>query len=133
VVTVAHEQAAVTAQVDRDLVSRVIQNLLANALKFTPARGSVRVTVVQGTDVVRVEVADSGPGIAPADRERIFEKFGQVSARAEGRQYASTGLGLAFCKLAVESHGGCIGVDSEEGEGSTFWFTLPPGEPHGQS
>jgi len=133
VVTVAREQAAVTAQVDRDLVSRVIQNLLANALKFTPACGSVRVTVVQGADVVRVEVADSGPGIAPADREKIFEKFGQVSARAEGRQGSSTGLGLAFCKLAVEAHGGCLGVDSEQGEGATFWFTLPAGAPHGQS
>jgi len=133
VVTVAREQAAVTAQVDRDLVSRVIQNLLANALKFTPARGSVRITVVQGADVVRVEVADGGPGIAPADREKIFEKFGQVSARAEGRQGSSTGLGLAFCKLAVEAHGGCLGVDSEQGEGATFWFTLPAGAPHGQS
>jgi signal transduction histidine kinase len=57
-------------------------------------------------------------------RERIFEKFGQVESKQNQRQY-STGLGLTFCKLAAEAHGGSIGVDSEVGKGSTFWFTVP--------
>jgi two-component system, sensor histidine kinase and response regulator len=76
--------------------------------------------------MVRTTVTDTGPGIPPEYRERIFEKFGQVEGRQEGKKY-STGLGLTFCKLAVEAHGGQIGVDSEIGHGSTFWFTLPVG------
>ena len=74
--------------------------------------------------VVRVGVSDNGPGIAPEYHEKIFDKFGQV----ENRQSAANGpvgLGLAFCKLAVEAHGGHIGVESRAGEGNTFWFTLP--------
>jgi len=73
---------------------------------------------------VRVLVQDTGPGIPPEYRERIFEKFGQVENPANRQRY-STGIGLTFCKLAVEAHGGQVGVDSEEGRGSTFWFTLP--------
>jgi len=71
---------------------------------------------------VRVAVTDSGPGIAPEFHQRIFEKFGQVDDR---RNHQGTGLGLTFCKLAVEAHGGQIGVDSEMGQGSTFWLALP--------
>lgn len=66
----------------------------------------------------------SRPGIPFEDQKRIFEKFGSVEGSQRGRKY-STGLGLAFCKLAVEAHGGAVGVDSEVGRGSTFWFTLP--------
>ncbi len=67
---------------------------------------------------------DSGPGIPPEYLERIFEKFNQVENRISGK-YHSTGIGLSFCKMAVEAHGGVIGVESELGQGSTFWFTLP--------
>lgn len=73
---------------------------------------------------MRVSVIDTGLGIPPEYRDKIFEKFGQVEIR-EHKQKHSTGLGLAFCKLAVEAHGGKIGVDSEVGKGSTFWFELP--------
>lgn len=115
---------AVEAYCDPDVTTRIIANLTANALKFTPASGEVRVSAAVQPGCVRVNVADTGPGIPPEYRVRIFEKFGQVDGRQEGRKH-STGLGLTFCKLAAEAHGGEIGVDSEVGRGSTFWFTLP--------
>ena len=73
---------------------------------------------------VRVAVHDQGRGVPPEAREKIFEKFGTVEARHE-RTYHSVGLGLAFCKLAIEAQGGTIGVDSGVPAGSTFWFELP--------
>ena len=109
---------------DAGLISRVIQNLVSNGLKFTSEDGEITVAVQPEDNGVRVSVSDNGPGIPEEYRERIFDKFGQVEARAQRRQY-STGLGLTFCKLAVEAHGGRIGVDSQEGKGSTFWFVLP--------
>jgi signal transduction histidine kinase len=113
-----------TVMADAELIARVFQNLLGNALKFTPDDGRVTVSIEPSADAVRVLVQDTGPGIPPEYRERIFEKFFQVENRANRQKY-STGLGLTFCKLAVEAHGGQVGVDSEEGRGSTFWFRLP--------
>jgi signal transduction histidine kinase/putative methionine-R-sulfoxide reductase with GAF domain len=110
---------------DGDLVVRVLQNLLDNALKFS-ARGStimVCATIEAGDDhlpTLRVSVRDRGVGIAPKDQSKIFDKFSQAGERRGG-----TGLGLTFCKLAVEAHGGTIGVESAIGEGSTFFFRLP--------
>ena len=109
---------------DKDILLRVIQNLLTNALTFTREGGFVRLALAAAGDGVRVSVQDDGPGIAPEYHSKIFEKFAQVEAGAN-RQGFSTGLGLTFCKLAVEAHGGRIGVDSEGGAGSTFWFELP--------
>jgi signal transduction histidine kinase len=114
----------VMALVDRDVVARIMQNLLGNALKFTPSAGVITVSVEANDDMVRVAVTDTGPGIPREHRERVFEKFGQVEAVLSGQKF-STGLGLTFCRLAVEAHGGRIGVDSEVGRGSTFWFVLP--------
>jgi PAS domain S-box-containing protein len=114
----------VTVTADAEIVARVFQNLLGNALKYTPDGGQVTVDVESSADGVRVLVQDTGSGIPPEYRERIFEKFGQVE-NPTNRQRYSTGIGLTFCKLAVEAHGGQIGVNSEEGRGSTFWFTLP--------
>jgi signal transduction histidine kinase len=71
-----------------------------------------------------VLISDNGPGIPKEYHVKVFEKFGQVEARKQKRFY-STGLGLTLCKLAVEAHGGKIGLESEVGKGSTFWFTLP--------
>jgi two-component system, sensor histidine kinase and response regulator len=113
-------EAPVVFPLDADLVGRVVQNLLGNALKFTRDDGRIRIELASRPAAVRITVTDDGPGIRADHRDRIFEKFFQV----EARQY-STGLGLTFCKLVVEAHGGRIGVDSEVGRGSSFWFELP--------
>jgi signal transduction histidine kinase len=103
----------------------VIFNLLSNAVKFTPEGGSVDVSAAKVNGEVRVAVADTGPGLAPDDHERIFEEFQQTETGIEQRE--GTGLGLALSKRFVELHGGRIWVDSELGKGSTFVFTLPAG------
>ncbi|MGE3855002.1 MAG: ATP-binding protein [Planctomycetota bacterium] len=107
--------------VDPIAIERVLVNLLSNALKYAPRGSTVDVTVRQAGGRTRLTVADKGSGVPEAYRERIFEKFGQVSH--ESRH--STGLGLTFCKLAVEAHGGRIGVDCPPGGGSVFWIELP--------
>lgn len=115
---------SVVALADPDLIRRVIANLLGNAVKFTAPDGQVRVQVKSAKAGAEVRVQDDGPGI-PADLQaHIFEKFGQALSKG-GRAGRSSGLGLTFCKLAVEAHGGWIGVESEVGKGSTFRFTLP--------
>ena len=122
----------VTFEADRDgdivtgderRIRQVIFNLLSNAVKFTPADGSVDVRSTQVNGEVRVSVADTGPGIAAEDQERIFEEFQQTEVGV--RQREGTGLGLALSKRLVELHGGRIWVESEPGNGSTFVFTLP--------
>ncbi len=109
---------------DRKLVQRIVANLLSNAAKYSPSGGLIEVVLQQVADTVKIMVIDQGPGVSPEYHARIFEKYGQVDSGMERKQY-STGLGLIFCKLTVEAHGGHIGVDSVPGHGSTFWFTLP--------
>ncbi len=118
-------EAPILVTADAGLLARVIQNLLGNALKFTQDDGIIRVGMERVEGWVRVFVQDSGSGIPNESLERIFDKFGQVAQGQTQRRQYSTGLGLTFCKLAVEAHGGSIGVDSEVGKGSTFWFVLP--------
>jgi two-component system, NtrC family, sensor kinase len=108
---------------DERRIRQVIFNLLSNAVKFTPPGGVVDVTASQVNGEVRVSVADTGPGIAADDHERIFEEFRQTDAGVE--QGEGTGLGLALSRRLVELHGGRIWVDSELGRGSTFVFALP--------
>ncbi len=112
-------------QGDEDKLRRTLVNLMGNAIKFTPRGGTVTVGVSCGSaNDLLFFVRDTGEGI-PADAlERIFEKFGQVENRQAGRKM-STGLGLTFCKLAVEAHGGRIWAESTPGAGSVFYFTLP--------
>lgn len=105
---------------DRDLIWRVLENLVSNAVKYASSETPIRVLVRRQNAEVRVEVQDHGPGMAPELLPHIFEKFRRGP---EGERY-STGLGLTFCKLAVEAQGGRIGVESQVGQGSTFWFTL---------
>ena len=110
--------------VDPDLFRRIIVNIIGNAIKFSPDDGTIGIAASATPDSIRIEIKDEGPGIPPEFRATIFEKYGQVESRTSGRKY-STGLGLAFCKLAVETHGGTIGVISEEGSGSIFWMHFP--------
>jgi len=114
----------VTASCDAALIRRVVTNLVSNAIKHTPTGGMIRILVKPIDGRVRVAVQDEGDGVPEAARERIFEKFGAVSVR-EGQSYHSVGLGLSFCKLAVEAHGGTIGVESATPRGSVFSFEIP--------
>ena len=111
---------------DREMLFRVLQNLLGNALKYAPGRGDIKVEIQGGDHVAEVRVTDQGPGVPEAFREQIFQKFGRAP-EVTRRGLFSTGLGLPFCKLAIEAHGGAIGVDSGPGRGSCFWFRLPQG------
>ncbi len=108
--------------VDCDMIRRVLVNLLENAIKYSPPGGQVHIQVSLAGENVQVSIRDNGPGIAYPDRERIFEKFTRLRAKDGPR---GLGLGLAFCRLAVGSHGGQIWVESNVGQGSDFKFTLP--------
>jgi signal transduction histidine kinase len=108
---------------DERRIKQVIFNLLTNAVKFTPAGGAVDVNALRDNGEVRVSVSDTGPGIAPEDRERVFDEFQQAEAGVEQRE--GTGLGLALSKQLVELHGGRIWIENGLGSGSTFVFTLP--------
>lgn len=126
---------------DADLLRRVLVNLIGNAMKFTSYDGNVTVRARLATGdepeippalqsenpaqpLILFSISDTGEGIPESDLEKIFDKFGQVETRKQGRKM-STGLGLTFCRLAVEAHGGAIWVNSELGKGSTFSFALP--------
>ncbi len=113
---------------DMALLSRVLSNLISNALRYTPSQdASVTVTLRQQANVLAVEVSDNGQGIAREDQRRIFEKFVQAEGK-KGNTRSGTGLGLTFCKMVVEAHGGRIFVESMVDEGSTFTFLLPLAE-----
>jgi PAS domain S-box-containing protein len=111
---------------DVEKLKRVVVNLVGNAVKFTPAGGQVTVTALRDavSNEITIGVRDTGEGVPKEAFGRIFEKFEQVSTRKAGKAM-STGLGLTFCKLVVEAHGGKIWVESEMGIGSTFFLTLP--------
>ena len=112
-------------EVDVDLSARVIANLVSNAIKFVPEGSTVTVLCATGEDgMAELQVIDQGEGIPEEDQERIFDKFTCMADDAQGLN-AAIGLGLTFCKLAVEAHGGRISVQSTVGEGSTFTVTLP--------
>ena len=116
-----------TANADERKVQQVVLNLLSNAVKFTPAGGSIRLTAQREERQLVISVADTGIGIPPEDRERVFEEFRQAGS-SRGHSQEGTGLGLALAKRFVELHGGRIWLESVIGIGSTFTFTLPTQE-----
>ena len=109
------------ATVDAYRIETVLTNLIANAIKYTPEGGAIIVRVSGDADAMRLEVEDTGDGIPEEMLERIFERYVQVGERAMG----GVGIGLSLARELVELHGGSIGVESEHGKGSCFWFTLP--------
>lgn len=108
--------------IDPDMILRVIVNLLENATKFTPAGGAIGIGASSTSDKITIWIDDNGPGIPPEDRRRIFEKYGRLLS---DRFTKGVGLGLAFCRLAVQAHGGKIWVEGIEDSGSRFIFELP--------
>ncbi len=115
---------------DQDLIGRVIANLLSNAIRHTPAGGKIVAATdyLPGSKSIRVSIKDNGNGLEPKYHQRVFNKFEQVKIKESGANAGSGGLGLAFCKIAVEAHEGQIWVESEgegKGKGSTFYFDIP--------
>lgn len=109
---------------DSDRLEQVIINLLGNAIKFSPNNSKVFIRGEEKNSFVEIRVIDSGPGIPAEHKKRIFERFQQIS-RGDGKEKEGTGLGLAISRAIVEAHGGTIGVESENGKGSSFWIRLP--------
>lgn len=106
---------------DEDMARRVLINLIDNSSKFTPTEGAIRVGAKQEDGWVHLWVSDTGPGIPPAEQERVFDKF----TRMRGSNKPGLGIGLAFCRLAVQGHGGRIWIESDSNKGATFHFTFP--------
>ena len=114
--------------IDSNLIKRVLSNLISNAIRHTPEGGTIEVSmdILSEKENLCLSVKDNGDGLALQYHNKIFNKFEQVSLKEAGVISGSSGLGLAFCKMAVEAHGGTIWVESEgEGKGATFNFTLP--------
>ncbi|MBF0099338.1 MAG: hybrid sensor histidine kinase/response regulator [Desulfobacterales bacterium] len=109
---------------DREIIRRIIVNLMGNAIHFSPEHGKITLCATLENKYARIAITDQGHGIPHEFRNTIFDKFKQVNSKGSKQKY-STGLGLAFCKTAIEHLGGSIGVDSEINKGSTFWILLP--------
>jgi two-component system phosphate regulon sensor histidine kinase PhoR len=107
---------------DKERVRQIVANLLHNAIKFTPAGGEIKIITRALEKSVAVDIADTGIGIPAEDVPRVFERFYKGD---KGRTGEGTGMGLAIARHVIEAHGGNISVESEEGKGSTFSFTLP--------
>jgi two-component system sensor histidine kinase KdpD len=111
-------------QLDAVLIEQVLVNLLDNAVKYTPAGSPIELSASQEDGIVRIEVADRGPGIPPGEGQRVFEKF----YRGHTGTIRGVGLGLAICRAIVEAHGGTIWAENRPGGGAAFRFTLPTKE-----
>ena len=109
---------------DADRLVQVVVNLLSNAIKFSPSPSSIEIDCISNDECVTLRITDHGRGIPSSHKEAIFDRFSQVEI-ADSKKLGGSGLGLAICKQIIEQHNGKIGVESEEGKGSTFWFELP--------
>jgi two-component system sensor histidine kinase/response regulator len=113
-----------TVMADWNRLRQVIDNLVSNAVKYSPAGSTVHIWAERVPSGWRINVRDEGPGIEADERGALFQYFSRLSARPTGGE-KSTGLGLAITRKVIEAHGGQIDVDSGPERGSTFWFTLP--------
>jgi signal transduction histidine kinase len=109
---------------DRDRLEQVLNNLIGNAIKYSPEGSEVTVSARREGDAVLITVRDQGIGISKEDQDRLFDRFYRASPERRGGA-TGLGLGLYVTRRVVEAHGGTVGVESEPGEGSTFYFTLP--------
>lgn len=112
----------VIACIDESRIKQVTTNILTNALKFSPNNSTVSVSLALEGDTCKIMIKDEGVGINSNELKYVFDRFRQVGG-ADGKKQGF-GLGLSICKSIIEAHDGQIGVESEEGKGSTFWFTL---------
>ena len=119
----AHRVPPVAA--DKSLITQAVKNLVNNAIKYSPERTTVTVSTALEAESVRVSVEDRGFGIPAESRDRVWEKFYRVVREGQEKDEESTGLGLSFVRQVIEQHGGSVAVDSQEGRGSKFSFTLP--------
>jgi two-component system OmpR family sensor kinase/two-component system sensor histidine kinase BaeS len=124
---VEETQPDLLVDADPDRLQQILHNLMANALRHTPAGGAIHLTARKAGAVVRFSIMDSGAGVAPEDAPHLFDRFYRAdTSRARDANYTSgAGLGLAIVKALVEAHGGQVGVESLAGQGATFWFDLP--------
>jgi signal transduction histidine kinase len=113
-----------TVYADRNRIAQVLQNLLSNAVTFSPSHSKIHLTCKTEFDFTEFRVSDEGPGIPRNEASSIFDRYKQVDGKVKSSGF---GLGLAICKAIVEQNGGKIGVITEEGKGSTFWFKVPAG------
>jgi signal transduction histidine kinase len=114
--------------IDRRRFSQVVTNLLSNAIKYSESGGKITVSILPADHGAKLTVADTGPGIAPDDLQKVFEKFFRVRS-ADGKGTRGTGVGLALVKAVTEALGGSVTAQSRLGEGSTFVVILPPAPP----
>jgi signal transduction histidine kinase len=123
-ITVKNKVVDLSCFIDEDRIVQVLVNLLGNAIKFSPSGSTIVIETQTTRDFVKVRVVDQGRGIPQDMLPHVFEKFMQVD-KSDGTRGKGFGLGLSICKSIVDQHGGKIGVYSEEGQGATFWFSLP--------
>lgn len=109
---------------DEDLITRIIMNLMSNSIKFSPNQNTIKINYYNKSSNTHFEIIDHGPGIAKENSLKVFNKFYQIQNESQ-KKIPSTGLGLTFCKLAIEAHNGAIGVESDIGRGCKFWFQIP--------
>jgi DNA-binding response OmpR family regulator/anti-sigma regulatory factor (Ser/Thr protein kinase) len=122
-----HAERGPVVRADATRFKQVLMNLVGNAIKFTPERGHIELSARDENGQVRIEVHDTGPGVPPEEQKRIFEAFYRL--RQSGKATEGTGLGLAITQRLVELHGGQLGLESQPGQGSCFYFSLPIAPP----